>query len=66
MVIFIHYGIGFFVPAQENSTVIRCFAITLNLLGAIIYITVFSLIFWIIKTMREHNLANQRRLTLVS
>jgi|688.fasta_scaffold964162_1 hypothetical protein len=66
MVIFIHYGIGFFVPSQEDSTVIRFFAITLNLIGAIIYIAVFSLICWIVKTMRDHNLANQRRLTLVS
>ena len=46
-VIFVHYGIGFFVPAQEESTLIRVIACTLNVFGVLIY----SAILWLVCTI---------------
>lgn len=66
MTIFIHYGIGFFVPAQEESVIIRYIAISLNVLGSIIYLSTFTLLCYVMQTLRAHNLANSRRLVLVS
>lgn len=65
-VIFVHYGIGFFVPQQDDSLFIRVIAFTLNVFGTIVY----GLFFWIICTIwmlvRQQQARDKKRLLLVT
>lgn len=65
-VILVHYGIGFFVPNQDESTLIRAIALTLNIFGALIYLSITWIICFICYMIRKQSQADKKRLLLVS
>lgn len=66
LVIFVHYGIGFFVPSQDGSLLIRAIALTLNIIGAFIYLSITWLVCYICILLRKQSQADKKRLLLVS
>jgi hypothetical protein len=65
-VILVHYGIGFFVPAQDESTLIRAIAMTLNIIGGFIYFSIIWIVCFIGYLLRKQSQADRKRLLLVS